>query len=51
MDTGKNYSDNQVPSFMKKEAYNFVEDKASFDIYRELSQIAEEIEKCRQANC
>ena len=51
MSTGKKNSDNQVPSFMKKEAYNFVEDKASFDIYRELSQIAEEIEECRRKNC
>lgn len=51
MNTGnQNYTD-QVPSFVKKEAYNFAEDKASFDIYNELSQIAEEIEKCRLRNC
>ena len=50
MNTGNNQSNNQVPSFVKKEAYNFVEDKASFDIYRELSQIAEEIEQCRLRN-
>ena len=51
MNTGNKQSDNQVPSFMKKEAYNFVEDKASLEIYRELSQIAEEIEQCRRNNC
>ena len=51
MNTEKNTSDNLVPTFMKKEAYNFVEDKVSFEIYRELSQIAEEIEKCRKKNC
>ena len=41
----------QVPAFAKREAYNFGADKASLEIYNELSQIAEEIEKCRLRNC
>ena len=41
----------QVPSFGKQEAYNFVDDQTSLDIYNELSQISEEIEKCRLKNC
>ena len=51
MSTGNKNITEQVPSFVKKEAYNFVEDQTSLDIYKELSQIAEEIEKCRIANC
>ena len=38
----------EVPSFAKREAYNFVQDKESLEIYRELNQIAEEIEECRR---
>ena len=51
MGTGINQSNNQVPSFGKREAYNFVDDKDSFNIYKELNQIAEEIEQCRLRNC
>ena len=40
----------QIPSFARAEAYNFEATPESFDIYRELSQIAEEIERCRLAN-
>ena len=41
---------NQVPSFAKQEAYNFDVDKRSLEIYHELSQISEEIERCRLEN-
>ena len=51
MDIGNNNYSYQVPSFGKQETYNFAEDKASLDIYRELSQISEEIEECRLRNC
>ena len=42
----------RVPSFAKPEAYVF-EDTTddSLAIYRELSEISEEIEKCRLKNC
>ena len=40
----------QIPSFARAEAYNFEATPETFDVYRELSQIAEEIEKCRLAN-
>lgn len=41
----------QVPSFGKHEVYNFAEEQKNNEIYSELSQIAEEIEKCRLRNC
>lgn len=41
----------QIPSFAKREVYDFESDKDSFAIYQELSQIAEEIERCRLENC
>ncbi|MBR3177614.1 hypothetical protein IKF27_02300 [Candidatus Saccharibacteria bacterium] len=37
----------QIPSFARKEAYSFEATAETFDIYQELSQIGEEIEKCR----
>lgn len=40
----------KIPSFARQETYNFGTDKESLEIYRELSQIAEEIEKCRLRN-
>lgn len=48
----KNYSDFQIPSFARSEAYDFGARRAdeSFGLYRELSQIAEEIEACRRRN-
>ena len=42
---------NQIPSFQRREAYDFVDDRESLDIYNELSQISEEIEQCRLRNC
>ncbi len=44
------YSGFKVPSFARAEAYNFEATKDTFEIYRELSQIAEEIEACRAEN-
>jgi len=40
----------KVPSFAKREAYDFGASKESFEIYEELNQIAEEIEECRLRN-
>ncbi len=37
----------RVPSFAKKEAYNFDATKETFEIYQELNEISEEIERCR----
>ncbi|MBQ6414019.1 hypothetical protein IJI28_00115 [Candidatus Saccharibacteria bacterium] len=51
MSTNRDNSEYQVPTFRKREAYNFVSDASSLDIYKELSQIAEEIERCRLRNC
>ncbi|MDO4746858.1 MAG: hypothetical protein Q4A70_00730 [Candidatus Saccharibacteria bacterium] len=42
----------QIPSFARKEAYNF--DEATTDsraVFEELNAIAEEIEQCRLRNC
>ena len=50
MNIGKSNSAFQIPSFARTEAYNFEVTPETFDIYQELSQIAEEIEKCRLAN-
>lgn len=47
----EDYSVYKVPSFAKKEAYNF--ETVSYDsasLYEELNAIAEEIEKCRLKN-
>ncbi|MBQ2660789.1 hypothetical protein IJF93_01810 [Candidatus Saccharibacteria bacterium] len=41
----------QIPSFAKREAYNFDATKESLEIYKELNEIAEEIERCRLRNC
>ncbi len=45
------YSEYSVPSFAKKVTYNFDASRDSFEIYKELSAISEEIEKCRLENC
>ena len=45
-----NYSDYQIPSFARAEAYDFDTTRDSLEIYRELNQIAEEIERCRVEN-
>ncbi|MBR0479665.1 hypothetical protein IJJ49_00100 [Candidatus Saccharibacteria bacterium] len=41
----------KIPSFAKREAYNFESTKESFEIYQELNKIAEELEECRLRNC
>lgn len=46
----ENYSTFEIPSFARAETYNFEANKATFEIYKELNQIAEEIEKCRARN-
>ena len=46
----KDSSTFKVPSFAKREAYNFDANKETFEIYKELNAIAEEIEKCRLRN-
>lgn len=40
----------QIPSFARAETYNFEVTPETFDLYRELSHISEEIEKCRLEN-
>lgn len=44
-------SERTVPSFAKAEAYDFERDDKNLEVYRELNEIAEEIEKCRRKNC
>ena len=39
-----------IPSFARAETYNFEATRESFAVYRELTEIAEEIEKCRAEN-
>ena len=45
------YSVFPIPSFVKCESYNFDVNTESYAIYRELNEIAEEIESCRLKNC
>lgn len=40
----------RVPSFARAEAYDFEAGNKMMEIYQELDQISEEIEKCRAAN-
>lgn len=51
MSNDKDNSVYQVPTFKHREAYNFVRKDSSDDVYQELNQIAEEIERCRLRNC
>lgn len=51
MNTEHNDYSYQVPSFGKPEVYNFAGSQDNLDIYKELSQISEEIEQCRLRNC
>ncbi len=46
----KDYSVFPIPSFVKREAYNFDTSTENLEIYRELNQIAEELEECRLRN-
>lgn len=50
MDKDNSRVEFQIPSFARKEIYDFDTTKETFEIYRELSQIAEEIEECRNRN-
>ena len=43
-------SDFQIPSFSKPEAYNFDNKTTTFEFYQELSEISEDIERCRARN-
>ncbi|MBP5648102.1 hypothetical protein J6X04_02345 [Candidatus Saccharibacteria bacterium] len=40
----------QVPSFAKRETYDFGATHDTFEIYKELNAISEEIEECRLRN-
>ena len=44
-------SNTGVPSFAKRETYNFDATEESLAVYQELNKIAEEIEQCRLRNC
>jgi hypothetical protein len=47
-----NYTEYSVPAFGNVQSYNFdAATKENFNIYQELTEIAEEIEKCRLRNC
>ncbi len=41
----------KIPSFGKEPVYNFEATDKSFEIYKELNKISEEIEECRSRNC
>ncbi len=45
-----NYLAYNMPSFAKRESYDFDAAEDSLAIYRELTAIGEEIEKCRIRN-
>lgn len=45
-----NSSAYKIPSFAKREAYDFDANEDTFAIYKELTAIAEEIERCRARN-
>ena len=45
-----NSSAYNIPSFAKRETYDFAANGSAFDIYKELTAIAEEIEQCRARN-
>lgn len=40
----------KIPSYAKREVYNFDTTAETFGIYQELNAIAEEIEQCRLKN-
>lgn len=50
MGTGEGQAEFQIPSFARAEAYNFEAARDNFDVYQELTQISEEIERCRARN-
>lgn len=47
----KNSTDFQIPTLARLRAYDFEVSENSFQIYQELNQIAEEIDRCRARNC
>lgn len=51
MESVNQISINQVPSFARRETYNFDGTRETFEIYKELNEISEEIEECRLRNC
>lgn len=44
------YSNSEIPSFARDEAYDFESIRKNYRVFQELNQIAEEIEKCRLRN-
>ena len=40
----------EIPSFARKDAYDFDTTTETFAVYQELNQIAEELEQCRSRN-
>ena len=46
----ENYFDSKIPSFAKTEVYNFDATKETFKLYKELSEIDQEIDACRKRN-
>lgn len=51
MDSVNQIRISQVPSFARQKTYNFDNTKDTFDVYKELTEISEEIEACRLRNC
>ncbi len=51
MDSSNVKSVFKIPSFAKREVYNFEVNDENLAVYEELNQISEEIEKCRLRNC
>lgn len=47
---GRVNPEQNIPSFARAEAYNFEATRESFAVYRELTEISEEIERCRAEN-
>ena len=41
----------KIPSFAKREVYDFGATEETFNLYQELNQISEELEQCRLRNC
>ena len=44
-------SEYRVPSFAKREVYDFDAAKDALEVYEELTAISKEIEECRLKNC
>lgn len=48
--TQNDYSTFNIPTFSKEEAYDFNSTNDFFEVYQELNQISQEIDKCRLRN-